>query len=219
MATEFITEEMVRLAKALVVGGLLAVYVRWLYVRCSSTVSNADAFSRIFPLLTLVTICVIGVVKTSLALSLGLVGALSIVRFRAAIKDPEDLVYLFLCIAIGLALGAEKVVAAVVLVFVVSVFVLGARFLRGGPRHRNLLLTLRGDAARHFDGPESAAFQAVRDLAGEATIQRFDVDEGQAVLRVVVRRKGLDESAALIADLRRRLDGCQLSYVDMDTIL
>lgn len=46
-------------------------------------------------------------VESSLALSLGLVGALSIVRFRAAIKEPEEIVYLFFCIALGLALGAE----------------------------------------------------------------------------------------------------------------
>ena len=53
------------------------------------------------------TMLIITVVKSSLALSLGLVGALSIVRFRAAIKEPEELAYLFLTIAIGLALGRE----------------------------------------------------------------------------------------------------------------
>ena len=52
---------------------------------------------------------VITIVKSSLALSLGLVGALSIVRFRAAIKDPEELVYLFLVIATGLGCGAGQV--------------------------------------------------------------------------------------------------------------
>ena len=51
---------------------------------------------------------VIMIVKSSLALSLGLVGALSIVRFRAAIKEPEELVYLFLIIAIGLGCGANQ---------------------------------------------------------------------------------------------------------------
>ena len=50
------------------------------------------------------------IVKTSLALSLGLVGALSIVRFRAAIKEPEELVYLFLIIAIGLGCGANQLI-------------------------------------------------------------------------------------------------------------
>jgi len=60
----------------------------------------------ILPLIGLTVFMVITVVKSSLALSLGLVGALSIVRFRTPIKEPEELGYLFLTIAIGLGLGA-----------------------------------------------------------------------------------------------------------------
>ena len=48
------------------------------------------------------------IVKNSIALSLGLVGALSIVRFRAAIKEPEELTYLFLVIATGLGTGSGQ---------------------------------------------------------------------------------------------------------------
>ena len=62
-----------------------------------------------FVMLALVTMLVITVVKSSLALSLGLVGALSIVRFRTPIKEPEDLIYLFLAIAIGLGVGASSI--------------------------------------------------------------------------------------------------------------
>tara|TARA_B100000470_G_C19572660_1_gene294192 strand:+ start:109 stop:600 length:492 start_codon:yes stop_codon:yes gene_type:complete len=54
------------------------------------------------------------IVKNSLALSLGLVGALSIVRFRAAIKEPEELVYLFLIIAAGLGCGAGQLQITIV---------------------------------------------------------------------------------------------------------
>ena len=57
---------------------------------------------------------VITIVKSSIALSLGLVGALSIVRFRAAIKDPEELTYLFLAIAIGLAAGATQPITVII---------------------------------------------------------------------------------------------------------
>ncbi|MEL6926461.1 MAG: DUF4956 domain-containing protein, partial [Bacteroidota bacterium] len=57
---------------------------------------------------------IIMIVKSSIALSLGLVGALSIVRFRAAIKDPEELTYLFFVIGLGLAGGANQPVLAIV---------------------------------------------------------------------------------------------------------
>ena len=65
-------------------------------------------YSFYFVPLAIITTLVITVIKFSLALSLGLVGALSIVRFRAAIKEPEELVYLFFIIAIGLANGANQ---------------------------------------------------------------------------------------------------------------
>ena len=71
--------------------------------------SNKDYFSKNFVVLGIATCIVITIVKSSLALSLGLVGALSIVRFRAAIKEPEELVYLFLVITTGLGLGANQV--------------------------------------------------------------------------------------------------------------
>lgn len=97
------TTNAAKLAVFLLAGGLLALFIKWLYQHFGKSMSNRDSVTRVFPLLTLVTIGVITVVKTSLALSLGLVGALSIVRFRAAIKEPEELVYLFLCIGVGLA--------------------------------------------------------------------------------------------------------------------
>ena len=63
------------------------------------------------------------VVKTSLALSLGLVGALSIVRFRTPIKEPEELIYLFLAIAIGLGFGAGYPIITILIVIVILVII------------------------------------------------------------------------------------------------
>ena len=76
----------------------------------------------ILPAICLTTLLVITVVKSSLALSLGLVGALSIVRFRTPIKEPEELAYIFLSIAIGLSLGADqREVAAITLLAILIV--------------------------------------------------------------------------------------------------
>ncbi|MCX6295592.1 MAG: DUF4956 domain-containing protein [Bacteroidetes bacterium] len=76
------------------------------YVKYGNSLSNRKAFARNFLVLAITTMFIISVVKSSLALSLGLVGALSIVRFRSAIKEPEELTYLFLTISIGLGCGA-----------------------------------------------------------------------------------------------------------------
>ena len=67
-------------------------------------------------------------VKFSLALSLGLVGALSIVRFRAAIKEPEELVYLFFVISIGLSNGANQFLLSIFATLVIVGF-LFARYI------------------------------------------------------------------------------------------
>ena len=93
----------------LIVTLILCFLVKIVYTRFSTTISNKKEFSKNFVILGLTTCIIITIVKSSLALSLGLVGALSIVRFRAAIKEPEELAYLFLIIAIGLGAGAGQI--------------------------------------------------------------------------------------------------------------
>ena len=105
---------------------LLSFLVQLTYNQTSKTLSNSASFSRNFVILGLTTAIIITIVKSSLALSLGLVGALSIVRFRAAIKEPEELVFLFLIIAIGLGCGANqiKITAAGTLIAIGVIFLM-----------------------------------------------------------------------------------------------
>lgn len=143
----------------LALGALLATLLQWAYVRFGTSLSNRRDFARIFPLITLAVIVVITVVKTSLALSLGLIGALSIVRFRTPIKEPEELAYLFIAISIGIGLGADQVAFTVVS----SGFILLVLALRNLVdlrrfRGQSLYITLRWDAAP--DGPEVQAIAA-----------------------------------------------------------
>ena len=98
----------VQLAIGIVFSYVLSFAVGRVFVKFADTFSNRESFARLFPLVSSATCLIIAVVKSSLALSLGLVGALSIVRFRTAIKDPEELIYLFISIAIGLACGASQ---------------------------------------------------------------------------------------------------------------
>jgi hypothetical protein len=203
----------------LILGGILALYCRFLYRRCGASPSDSDAITRIFPLLTLVTTAVIAVVKSSLALSLGLVGALSIVRFRAAIKEPEELVYLFLCIAIGLALGAEQPLLAIALVLVSSVYIFGMYITGRSRRQQNLLLTITGDSKQHFGGGDNDVLSKVEAVVGRYTLQRMDLENGRGQVRVVLGRRSAKESARLMQLLRAALPDCELSYVNMNTSL
>ncbi len=98
----------------ILVVAILVSLLRLYYVRFGNAVSNRQKFASNFLPLALATLLIIMIVKSSIALSLGLVGALSIVRFRAAIKDPEELTYLFFVIGLGLAGGANQPILAIV---------------------------------------------------------------------------------------------------------
>ncbi len=98
----------------ILVVALLVSLLRLYYIRFGNAISNRTKFANNFLPLSLGTLLIIMIVKSSIALSLGLVGALSIVRFRAAIKDPEELTYLFIAIGLGLAGGANQPVLAVI---------------------------------------------------------------------------------------------------------
>ena len=87
---------------------LMASAISYVYIKKARVLSNKEDFVKNFIPISMTTMFIIVVVKSSLALSLGLVGALSIVRFRTAIKEPEELGYLFLCIAIGLGNGESQ---------------------------------------------------------------------------------------------------------------
>ena len=99
---------------AIVLSFVLSFILARVYRKQSNTFSNPETLSKVLPILSVGTTIIIAVVKSSLALSLGLVGALSIVRFRTPIKEPEELTYIFLSIGIGLAAGADQYSVAIV---------------------------------------------------------------------------------------------------------
>jgi hypothetical protein len=87
---------------------------RYVYVRKSRGIANKDYFSSLFFLFSISIFLIISTIKSSLVLSLGMVGALSIVRFRNAIKDTEQVMYLLLLIAFSLSLAANQYLIGVI---------------------------------------------------------------------------------------------------------
>lgn len=132
---------------SLLMSVLSALAIRFLYLNYGRSLNNREYFGNIFMLLSLATCCVIIIVKYSLALSLGLVGALSIVRFRAAIKEPEELVYLFLVIALGLAFGANQIVIGLLLLLFASIIIIvSSKFIQSEKvvHHIGMLIIISG---------------------------------------------------------------------------
>ena len=99
---------------ALIAAFLLGLLIYTLYKRTFKGVMYSESFNLSLILLTLLTTFIILAVTSNVVLSLGMVGALSIVRFRTAIKDPLDLVYLFWAIGGGIVVGAGMIPLALI---------------------------------------------------------------------------------------------------------
>jgi hypothetical protein len=103
-----------RVVLSLFVSFIVALFIFYMYRKCFSGVIYTRHFNIGLVLVSLVVTLVILPISSSLALSLGMVGALSIVRFRTAIKDPIDVVFMFWAIAVGIISGAGLYMVALV---------------------------------------------------------------------------------------------------------
>ena len=159
---------------------LIAVFLAFLlsvvYNKYGSTFSNRKQFSKNFILISATTMLIITIVKSSLALSLGLVGALSIVRFRAAIKEPEELSFLFLCIAIGLGLGAgQRSVTIIGFLIILVIIFFKYRFSPSKEVNPNLYLNIQ-HAPEHKIKLEDVQ-DILKENCSEMRLVRFDESE------------------------------------------
>jgi uncharacterized membrane protein YhiD involved in acid resistance len=134
-----------------IVCAVLAFILGKFYIRYGNALSNRKAFSRNFIVLAITTMFIISVVKSSLALSLGLVGALSIVRFRSAIKEPEELTYLFLTIAIGLGCGAGLTILTLIAFVGFIAIIWFVNKYQKSTEAQNLYLTISSNQPQSID--------------------------------------------------------------------
>lgn len=201
----------------LLLGAILSATVAWYYARFGEALCNRAKLAKLLPVLCLITILVISVVKASLALSLGLVGALSIVRFRTAIKDPEELIYLFMAIAIGIGLGADQQVPTVVSICVLLILQIGTRLLARRTHNCNLYLNLQVTE----DGMDKT-FEAVNGIlvkrARFVDMRRLDRRDHLLQLTYLIDVRDQTEVAELMDELKARMPGCSFSFVAQSNV-
>lgn len=196
----------------LVVAAVLAGVLSLSYVYFGQSLSNRRLFARNFLLLTLTTTLVISIVKSSLTLSLGLVGALSIVRFRAAIKEPEELAFLFLAIGIGLGLGAgQAVVTAIALVIILTLLAI-RHFTKPRVETPNLYVTVTAPGA---DRPSaSTILAALVDAGASASLKRYEESPEQLEASFQVTFKKMDALETASRKLRELSAGVRISCLE-----
>jgi hypothetical protein len=203
----------------LLLGVILSAIVAWYYAQFGEALSNRLKFARLLPMLSLVTILVISVVKASLALSLGLVGALSIVRFRTAIKDPEELLYLFLAIAIGLGLGADQRIPTVVAVGFLMMLLIATRLAAPRSRRRNLYLNIQVPEREEEDTP---VFESINDVLVQHVefIDMRRLDRHNHTLQMTYLLDCNDQNALirLMDGLKNVVPECSFSFIDQSSM-
>ena len=126
-----------------IIAFILSSLLSLIYRKYSFSLSNKEKFSSNLIIISITTMVMITIVKSSLALSLGLVGALSIIRFRTAIKEPEELSYIFISITIGIGLGANQVIVTAVAFFLTAIIILFLfHFSNSNLPDNNMFLTI-----------------------------------------------------------------------------
>ena len=191
------TDVLLALGLALVLGLL----IRWVYKRTFAGVMYSSSFGLSLVALTLVTTFVILAVTSNVVLSLGMVGALSIVRFRSAIREPIEIAYLFWAIAVGIVTGAGLLFLAIIGSLIIAAVLLIASFFKSAKQPYILVVHCAdGEAEGHIMkvveesvSKSNLKSKSVSPMGMELTIEvRLNVDETQFVNRIAGIKKVSD---------------------------
>ena len=192
---------------------ILALLIRYYYIHFGSSISNRKRFANTFLPLALGTMLIITIVKSSLALSLGLVGALSIVRFRAAIKDPEELTFLFLIIGLGLCTGANQFVLAIVGIPLIVILLWANRKMQGLKRSdlesQKMVLHI---SSRTTDSNNIS--DIVTAHASNVELRRLDEKDATLTMSFLVLVESLDEINRISDQLKTADPDIRISFVE-----
>ena len=207
-----ITELLLNMA----IGLAMALLIRWHFLRFGSTLSNRDELGGVLPFVLLTTVLIITVVKSSLALSLGLVGALSIVRFRTPIKEPEELAYLFLSIAMGLGLGANQVVATISAGIFILIAMAAIKRYHGREGGKNLYLSIRLSANDSGKCRLDDLNAVIGKHVSSSDLRRFDERSSGLDATYLLDITSTASLAPLSNDLRARFPDVTITFLDQN---
>ena len=176
------------MAIALLLAFGLGLFIFLVYKKTFSGVMYSSSFGVTLVALTMITTVVILAVTSNVVLSLGMVGALSIVRFRTAIKEPLDIAFLFWSIAVGIVLAAGMIPLAVIGSVVIGVVLL---VFVNRKSHVNPYI-----AVIHCDGADSEtrAREMLASVTQRCVVKSKTVQKGSVELNLEIRLKNDDTS-------------------------
>lgn len=188
-----------QLVTVLAVSLLLGLCIYAVYRRCFMGVVYDHSFAISLVIMTVLVSVIIVTISSNVMLSLGMVGALSIVRYRTAVKSPLDLMFLFWAITTGIAVGATYYYIGVVAFLFVAVVFFVLRNVRGGSETYMLVLECSADLPVEEEVRRAlASYQTkvrskvVRNNRAELTVEVLMKDDNMNVVNVISQIEGVD---------------------------
>jgi hypothetical protein len=183
------------------------VYTHW-----GASLSNRRKFAANFLLMTVTTTFIIMVVRSSVALSLGLVGALSIVRFRAAVKEPEELAYLFFALGIGIGLGDNQRLITLV-AMAAGITLLGLRYLLRKPNADvNMHISIASRAPG--DVPLEQLTETLGRICTRLKLVRFDETASAMEAAYLVELRRIEQLSEIRSALKALSPSLEITFMD-----
>jgi hypothetical protein len=196
----------------LALSAIFAYILGLVYIYWGASLSNRRKFAANFILITVTTTFIILVVRSSVALSLGLVGALSIVRFRAAIKEPEELAYLFLAIGLGIGLGDNQRLITT-LAFAFAIVILGLlRLFRKGRADANMHLNITTFPPSKISLADVQS--ALKPYCPKIKLLRFDENDKLLEMSFLVEFRKMDDLGSAREALKKLSDKIDITFLD-----
>ena len=191
---------------------ILSYIIGMIYTKYGNSLSNRKKLMQTFVLISVTVMLVISIVKSSLALSLGLVGALSIVRFRTAIKEPEELVYFFVAIAIGLGMGAnQRLVTLTGAIVIILYIVLQNMNAVKNVVQQNLIVTISNTSDKELD--ENKILELLNNHSRKIDLRRLDALNNSTELSLNIEFNNFESIIKAKNDLKD-IGDIQFSFIE-----
>jgi len=198
---------------------IISLLIKFHYKKCSTTLTNREDFSNLFPFITLTIVLVIYIVKSSLALSLGLVGALSIVRFRTPIKEPEELAYLFICIAAGLGYGANQTIPTTVAVIFILLLVYLLKIKKVRTTNKNIFLNLEIETNdKNTSEITKNINQILKSENDNFNLIKLDISSDIFQATYVINIKDIDNLELISKSIQSEYPEVKINFVDQNQV-
>ena len=186
-----------------------------LYENKSSSLSGKFHVGIVIPILSQITFLIILIVKSSLALSLGLIGALSIVRFRTPIKEPEELIYLFFSIAIGIGFGAGQTLltSLVFILIVITIYFFVSKKTSIDIIDYNLLIEV--PYSQEQKPKQNEIIKIIKKNFKNYNINKIEIDDGIKLLIVLeISSEEIEKISKLENSIKSKYNSSKISYFE-----